>query len=276
MSIGRFLAFCAGLALAGPTAAEQAAHCWYPFNGKVGCENSSPLTASGTLKQGIHAILAIPVQRYGHNILGDTPEWGALRFGVQGSAEHGPYPWAELKLPKSRIFEDVAPRLVDISGDGKPEILVVETDLNKGARLAAYRADQAGEEITLLAATPYIGTPYRWLAPIGVADFNGDGMMDVAYVDRPHLAQILRVWTLSGDKLVEIAKLGSVTNHRIGDNSISSGVRDCGAGPEMLMHDPSWNKLLAVRFAGGLLEKREIGRYKSASSLRRALACKPL
>ncbi|MBV1865101.1 MAG: VCBS repeat-containing protein [Rhodobacteraceae bacterium] len=274
MSIGRPLVFCAALALAGPATAEQAAHCWYPFDGKIGCENASPLTASGILKQGIHANLVTPVQRYGHNILGDTPEWGALRFVVQGSAEHGPYHWAKLRLPKSRIFEDVTPRLVDFTGDGQPEILVVETDLNKGARLAVYHADQAGNEITLLAATPYIGTPYRWLAPIGVADFNGDGMMDVAYVDRPHLAQTLRVWTLHGDKLVEIAKLGSVTNHRIGDNSISSGVRDCGAGPEMLMHDPSWKNLLAVRFAGGHLEKRKIGRYKSARSLKRALDCK--
>lgn len=272
--VRHLFAFCAALVLAGPVFSEQAADCWYPLDGAIGCDSQRNVDAEGILKPGIHAQFINPVTRYGHNILGNTPEWGTLQYVVQGSAQHGPYFMAELTLPKSRIFEDIAPRLVDFTGDGQAEIVVVETDVTKGARLAVYRADTGVDEISLLAATPHIGTAYRWLAPVGVADFNGDGFMDVAYVDRPHLAQIVRVWTLRNGKLSEIAQLSSVTNHRIGDDSITSGVRDCGEGPEMVMLDPRWKTLLGVRFVGGRLEKRAIGPYKNTRSLKHALACK--
>jgi hypothetical protein len=49
-------------------------------------------------------------------------------------------------------------------------------------------------DVRLLAATPHIGSANRWLAPIGAADLDGDGRVEIAYVDRPHLARTLRIW----------------------------------------------------------------------------------
>jgi len=201
---------------------------------------------------------------YGHNILGNTPEWTALRLKDSKGASH------KITLPHN-IFEDITPRLADMDGDGIDDVIVVETDPDRGARLAIY---SIAPKVGLLAATDYIGRSHRWLAPVGMADFNGDGQMDVAFVDRPHLVQTLRVWTLKSGKLVEIAWLPSVTNHRIGDQVITSGIRDCGAGVEMLMISTNWKDLLAVRFDGDQLVKRKIGRNQNARSMKRALACK--
>ena len=41
------------------------------------------------------------------------------------------------------------------------------------------------------AATPFIGTPRRWLAPVGVADLDGDGRAEIAYVETPHRDKVL-------------------------------------------------------------------------------------
>jgi len=252
--------------------AVDTADCWYPVDAPIGCQ-AGGVDYEGYLRAGVHAVLANPVNRYGHGILGNTPEWGSLQFVVQGSPRHGPYVFAEYVLPKDRIFEDVIPRLVDVDGDDSPEIVVVETDIKRGARLSVYAVEQGEAQISLLAATPHIGRPYRWLAPVGVADFNGDGLMDFAYVDRPHLAKTLRVWTLKQGRLLEIASLRGVSNHNIGDESITGGLRDCGAGPEMVVVDAGWRNVLGVRLTGDKLGKVELGRYKGPKSMQRALHC---
>ncbi len=103
-----------------------------------------------------------PTDRYPHGVLGDELEWGALILELDSGTR-------VLRLPANRVFEDTAPRLVDLEGDGAPEVVVVESDASAGARLAVYDADG------LVAATPFIGTRFRWLAPVGAADLDGDG-----------------------------------------------------------------------------------------------------
>ena len=105
-----------------------------------------------------------------------------------------------------------------------------ETDLALGASLAVY-----GPSRQARTPTPFIGQPNRWLAPAGIADFDGDGRVEIAYVDRPHLLGELVFVRLEGDRLVETARLPGLTNHRIGDDFISGGVRDCGQGPELIL-----------------------------------------
>jgi hypothetical protein len=41
-------------------------------------------------------------------------------------------------LPETEVFEDLAPRLADLDGDGKAEIIVVQSHRDLGARLAVY------------------------------------------------------------------------------------------------------------------------------------------
>ncbi|WP_092061192.1 FG-GAP repeat domain-containing protein [Poseidonocella pacifica] len=206
----------------------------------------------------VQAEFAEPTDRYDHAILGDAMEWGALRLTVEGGATR------ILRLPQTRVFEDLTPRLVDLDADGMAEVIVVETDMTRGARLSVYGADG------LRAATPYIGHTHRWLAPVGAADFDGDGQMEIAYVDRPHLAKTLRVWRFAGGELSEIAAIDGLTNHRIGWAEIPGGIRDCDGPPEIITANANWTRIMATRLERGVLVPRDIGAYTRPSSLTRA------
>ena len=91
------------------------------------------LIATGAAAETITAAHYIaPTGRYVHGILGDALEWGGLQVSLaDGGARR-------FHLPRDHVFEDIAPRLVDVTGDGAPEVLVVETDVNRGAALAIY------------------------------------------------------------------------------------------------------------------------------------------
>ena len=182
----------------------------------------------------LRADLVDPTGRYAHAVLGDALEWGGLRL-VMGDQS------VTFTLPDTRVFEDVEARLADVTGDSAPEVIVVETDVALGASLAIYGPDGK------IAATPFIGQPNRWLAPAGIADFDGDGRTEIAYVDRPHLLKDLVFVRLEGDQLVETLRLPGLTNHRIGDDYISGGVRDCGQGPELILASEDWSRLMRVR-----------------------------
>lgn len=217
----------------------------------------------------IGATYVEPVSRYGHNVLGKNAEWGALRLTLDTcpACASKQTETVLIRLPETRVFEDVAPRVVDLDNDGVPEVVVVETDLSKGARLAVY--NQTGA----IAATPFIGSAFRWLAPLGAADLDGDGRVELAYIDRPHLAKILRVWRYENRTLTEVAETPGLTNHRIGETSISGGIRDCGTGPEIITADAEWLQVMATRLRDGKLTPQALGPYKGPASLITALAC---
>ena len=206
-----------------------------------------------------------PTERYDHGVLGDAIEWGALVLRT-GGAKH------RVVLPDDRVFEDIAPRLKDIDGDGRPEIVVVESQQDTGAQLAIYAL--RGGALTKIAATPHIGQSNRWLAPFAVADLDGDGVTEIAYIDRPHLAKTLRIWRYMGGSLREVVAARGLTNHRIGEDFISGGVRDCGDGPELVTADAGWRRLVATRFDGTSLAFADIGAFRGQASFAAALACK--
>ncbi len=220
------------------------------------------LASDAALAQGIDSARYVePTQRYAHGVLGDAIEHGALELTVDGQRRI-------LRLPDERVFEDTAPRLADVDGDGAPEVVTVESHRDLGARLAIYGPQG------MIAATPYIGTRFRWLAPVAVADLEGDGQVELAYVDRPHLAKTLRVWRFVEGALHEVATFRGVTNHRIGERDIAGGLRRCGEGPEMIVADADWQRLLAVRFDGESLSARDIGPHEGRDSFARALSCR--
>ena len=215
------------------------------------------------------AAYAEPTERYGHAVLGDEAEWGALRLTVDFCAGCETADTRELlfRLPETRVFEDITPRVVDLDSDNLPEVVTVESDSARGSRLAVY--DAAG----LITATPFIGNSFRWLAPVGAADLDGDGKTELAYVDRPHLAKILRIWRYKDRTLAEVAALPGLSNHRIGEPYISGGLRDCGAGPEVITADANWRQIMATTLADGVLSTRSVGPFNGRDSFARALDC---
>lgn len=218
----------------------------------------------------VAAELILPTDRYDHAVLGDAMEWGGLRLTVDACP-----PCAdrrlqvlELRLPENRVFEDVEARVVDVTGDGLAEVVVVETDIARGASLAVY--DGFGRK---LAATPFIGHRNRWLAPAGVGDFDGDGAPEVAYVDRPHLLRELVFLRYRDGALQEVARVPGVTNHRIGDASITGGVRVCDGKAEVIAASADWSRMIAVSLTGRKPVVRDLGPAADAASLRLAMRC---
>ncbi len=202
-----------------------------------------------------------PTSRYSHGVLGDAIEWGALVLALDDGRR------LRVTLPDSSVFEDTAPRLADVDGDGNNEVVVVESSLVLGARLAIH------DETGLLAATPHIGRRYRWLAPVAVADLDGDGATELAWIDRPHLARTLRIWRYRDGRLFPVAERTGLTNHRIGWNFIAGGLRDCGAFPEMILASGDWTRILAARLVSGRIELRDLGPYRGPESLAAARRC---
>ncbi|MGI9393893.1 MAG: FG-GAP repeat domain-containing protein, partial [Boseongicola sp.] len=201
-------------------------------------------------------------------VLGDALEAGGLRVeaGVKGPCD------LAVILPEHSVFEDTGPRIADLDGDGRNEVVVVESHRDLGAALAIYGLRSGA--LKKITATPNIGRSNRWLAPVGIADLDGDGFIEIAYIDRPHLAKTLRVWRWQNGRLTEVAAASGVTNHRIGERDIAGGIRDCGDGPEMIVTDGGWQNVLAVRFDGTGLGQRVLRKHKGRSSFADAMACR--
>ena len=218
--------------------------------------------------------------RYGHDVLGGN-EYAAMQVSwFPGLTDMGRS--SHIQLPEDRVFEDIEPRIADMTGDRFEEVIVVESSLDGGAELAVYGIElkDPGKPQkyvmglwTKLASTPPIGRRNRWLAPAGIADFNGDGQNDIAYVETPHIGGTLRVWTMQDGALVQIAEQGGFSNHRIGEDFITGGARDCGEGVELVLPEFGWSRLLAVKLEGGSLSHRTISEHTDPTTVSAALNC---
>ena len=226
----------------------------------------------------VKASLLVKTDRYGHNVLGGN-EYAQIRFlYLPGGGDI--FQRRSLALPSDRVFEDIEARVTDLDGDGFNEVVVVESSDHGGAQLVVYGVpgprgnSMLGEDIVKLAATPPIGRPFRWLAPAGIADFNGDGQNDIAYVETPHIGGILRIWTLRDGNLVEIASDYGYSNHRIGEDFITGGVRDCGDGPELVLPDAGWRRTMVARLNGDAIEAVTLSNEASGETITHALECR--
>jgi hypothetical protein len=75
-------------------------------------------------------------------------------------------------------------------------------------------------ELILRFATDPIGEGYRWLNPVGIADFTGDGQREVALVQMPHIGGILTLYRPAGAHLERVMRLPGFSNHAIGSRAL--------------------------------------------------------
>lgn len=109
------------------------------------------------------------------------------------------------------------------------------------------------------AATEFLGTPFRWLAPIGAADFDGDGRLEFAYVEKPHLDKILHIVRRKGNSFDEILRIPGVTNHAIGQEKVESRIDFCPDGPLIIAMDASGQTMLSIGITDGQQIVKVIG-----------------
>lgn len=190
--------------------------------------------------------LVEPTERYDHGVLGDAIEAGGLLVRLRDGGER------RLTLPEDQVFEDLRPRLADLNRDGEDEIIVVRSSIYQGAVLAVYGL--VDDRLQLVAEGPGNLTAHRWLNPVGAADFDGDGVVEVAYVETPHIGGILRILSLRDGKLVEEASWAGFSNHLIGSREIGlSAILDFDEDglPEIFLPSARRRSLRVLRYKDG-------------------------
>lgn len=206
-----------------------------------------------------------PTDAYEHGAVANG-EYAGLEVTWQGQSYIFHYSGA--------VFEDTNPRLFDFNGDGTAEVVTVLSGFNDGARIAIFGA--TSDQIAPIALGVSFGQRNRWYAIAGIADFDGDGVAEIAYIDRPHLAKTLRflevaqtddTWTLTPDGAVE-----GLTNHHLGSAVIEGGLRDCDQ-PEVVTANADWSRIMVTAHDGTGYTTRDIGPYNGPDSLTAALDC---
>lgn len=152
---------------------------------------------------------------HGHDSLGTGRYPGCVHAAVRSNGRHHT---VALELPDDAAFEDGVVRLVDIDADSSPEILLVRASRSNGAALSILGVEaRAGAPLLVeRARSPSVGAG-RWLNPVGAADFDGDGRLEVVAVLTPHIGGVLTLYRYQPPDLMPIAQERGVSNHVYGD-----------------------------------------------------------
>jgi len=219
----------------------------------------SRLQAAGALS----VSLADPVRDYSHEALGSRIHAGTVTVTERRPVEPGPDPRpvpttvSRVAAGSDAVFEDRAPRLADLDGDGVPEIVTVKSYRDRGAALVVIAKREGRWEIA--AETPPVGEPQRWVNPAAVADFEGMGRPQIALVRRPHLDGVLELWAYERGTLVQRAEKPGYANHAFGQPAQDlAAVLDTGTGPELALPTLDRRSLAVVSFKGGLVGRARI------------------
>ncbi len=203
------------------------------------------------------AWLTRPTRRHDHAVLGDDIEAGGLAVSDAGGRR------VEVILPEAEVFEDRMARLLDLDGDGRDEIIVVHTYRDRGAALAIYGLFGQGdtERLVRLAESRPLGHPRRWLNPAAAGDLDGDGQLEIAWVETPHIGGVLKVGRLEGQgeqrQLVVLSQARGFSNHEKGSRILQQAVSfdwDGDGRSDIILPDAARKALVAVRLVDGRLE----------------------
>lgn len=208
-----------------------------------------------------------PTQRYGHAILGDGIEAGGLQVRTASGQV------IELVLPKTIVFEDRYPRLVDLDNDGKTEVITIRASLTAGGSVTIYGLTDG--KLQEKGTTGFIGQSNRWLNIAGIADFRGSGRRQIAFVKTPHIGGTLYFFEMVQDGLKGVAGLYGFSNHVIGSPEMRlSAIADInGDGrPDLALPSANRGHLRFISFSNGQLV--ELGRVALPGRVDKAIALK--
>lgn len=205
------------------------------------------LVATAASGEGIQrAWYAEPTDRYPHGALGDGIEGGALVVEDLYGRDY------VVRLGPTEVFEDLTPRVVDIDGDGSNEVITIRSSVRAGAAVAVYGI--SGSRLIELAATEPIGRPNRWLNIAGIADFTGNGQLDIAIVKTPHIGGVLEILAWSRNELKVVNSAEGFSNHVFGslDQGLSAVASvDGDRIPDLVLPSAARDEMRMVTAAGG-------------------------
>lgn len=207
--------------------------------------------ASTNVGEGIQrAWYSKPTDRYPHGALGDVIEGGAL------VAEDGFGEIYVITLDATEVFEDLTPRIADIDGDGRNEVITIRSSVRSGAAIAVYGL--SANRLIERASTPPIGRANRWLNIAGIADFTGNGQLDIAIVKTPHIGGRLEILAWNRNRLDVVDSAEGFSNHAFGstDQGLSAVARiDDDRIPDLVLPDAQRRSLRMMTAAGGKIRE---------------------
>lgn len=156
-----------------------------------------------------------PTTEYRHGILGDDME-GKQLVVVADSV------FNELVLEDDYVFEDIRPRLVDINGDNRPEIITIRTNKSLGAGIMIYKIVE--NRLTEFAYVKEIGRTYRWLNIVAINDLDNDGIVELVWIETPHIGGTLKIAKIKSGALQVIDQKTQFSNHVIGERNLCLSV----------------------------------------------------
>ena len=172
----------------------------------------------------------------------------------------------QYSAPPDAVIEDRLPRLV--KAWDQDAVLTVQSSSTGGA--AVLLLGVVGDRLQPLAESAPIGISQRWLNPIGVADFDGDGQVEIAAVETPHIGGHLLIYKIEGRRLREVGRFAGYTNHILGSTELEmSAVLDVnGDGiPDIVLPSQDRRELRVVTFAkGNLAILRTIKLYRPVTT----------
>lgn len=189
--------------------------------------------------QDTYAQYALPTFKYTHGILGDEIEAELLVVVVDSM-------FYEYKLPDNYVFEDIRPRLYDVDGDAELEFICIRTHISQGAAIAIYKIMDG--RLLEYAHVPEIGTAYRWLNIVAIHDLDDDGVVELVWIETPHIGGILKVARMNEGVLQVLTEKSQYSNHAIGERNLCLSVLT-EQSDEKVFYVPNQNRNKLTGFA---------------------------
>ena len=193
-----------------------------------------------SLDNSVYAQYAMPTEKYRHGILGDKIEAEQLVVVVDSV-------FYELKLSGEYVFEDIRPRLYDVDGDSELEFITIRTNVSEGAGIAIYKI--VDEQLVEYAKVTEIGTSNRWLNIVAINDLDNDGIVELVWIETPHIGGILKLAKIKAGRLQVLAEKAQYSNHAIVERNLCLSVLTEQLNQKVFyVPDQSKNKIIGFTF----------------------------
>lgn len=190
-------------------------------------------------------VLTGATTRHGHGALGDRVEAASITLL---DPRRIPRLAVTVTMPPPRVVEGIAPLWVDLTGDGRRDIVVTASDDQAGGRIQVF-----SETGKMIAFGPAFTQGSRWRHPIAVAAFGPDGERELAVVRTPHLGGVVEFYRVADGRLTIVAELGGFTSHVLGSRNLdmaAAGDFDGDGHAELLLPDQALTALGGIRRTG--------------------------
>ena len=168
--------------------------------------------------------------RYGHRALGADTESATLNVELRDGRV------LRHTLADASVFEDLDPRVHDLDGDGRDEVLVIHSEPASGSALMTLGV-RDGALVRLARSAP-TGRGFTWMNPAGVLPIPGQAASVVFAVLLPHVGGTLVALRYDRGGFTELHRVEGASNHAYGsrEQRLSAMLDTDGDGmPELLI-----------------------------------------